>query len=184
MTESELYLLKSHALGGDLEAQAALATAYHYGDDGLPQSYEDSVKWASLAAERHHPESCLYMGFYYQFGNAGLPQDTPLAQAYYLKAAERGVADAALGLAVLYLWDCYMGVSGRLDKAARYLRSGAKDDQRGCKYILGQGIRSGLFKETEAGESEQFLRDAAEDGWKSWESVDGLLVKIAQRGTT
>lgn len=58
----------------DAAAQYNLGLAYHKGL-GVPQDYEEAVKWYRLAAEQGNADAQLSLGFMYDEG-LGVPWDS------------------------------------------------------------------------------------------------------------
>ena len=84
--------IKAAAEAGHIFAQTNLGVMYVNGN-GVPQDYEQAVKWFTKAAEQGDAFSQANLGVMYVNGN-GVAQDYKLAAKWYKKAAEQGHAQA------------------------------------------------------------------------------------------
>jgi TPR repeat protein len=78
---------------GDALAQLYIAMAFHDGL-GVPQDYDEAVKWCRKAADQGQKNAQAYLGLLYEWGE-GVPQD--YVQAYMwlnLAASHERMADA------------------------------------------------------------------------------------------
>ena len=94
--------LKSKAEDGDVQAQLALAKAYHLGE-GFPKDDEQAVHWWEKAAEHGDASAQINLAGAYQVG-AGVPKNYAAALRWYTKAAEQGNADGQAALADFITW--------------------------------------------------------------------------------
>jgi len=85
---------------GDAVAQDSLGHLYHYGK-GVPQDYQEAVRWFWLAAEQGYQIAQFNLGFMYDKGQ-GVPQDYAQARVWYLLAAEQGDSQAQTKLGIMY----------------------------------------------------------------------------------
>src|SRR5579862_5461416 len=83
--------LKSKAEDGDVQAQLALAKAYHLGE-GVPKDEAQAVQWWEKAAEHGDTTAEVCLGTAYSLG-AGAPKNYAAAIRWYTKAADQGNAD-------------------------------------------------------------------------------------------
>ena len=58
---------------GDALAQLYISMAFHDGL-GVPQDYDEAVKWCRKAADQGQKNAQAYLGFLYEYGE-GVPQD-------------------------------------------------------------------------------------------------------------
>ncbi len=86
--------LKEAAEQGDVFAQSSLGSAYAKGK-GVPQDYEEAVKWYQKAAEQGDSFAQLMLGSAYGLGGFA-PQDYEESVKWYRKAAEQGDSHAQL----------------------------------------------------------------------------------------
>ena len=93
-------IFKSLAEQGDTSAQLDLVGMYFYGE-GVPQDYEEGVKWLRKAAEQGDSEAQHELGFLYQVGRV-VPKDYSEAVKWFRKAAEQGYRMSQLQLGVMY----------------------------------------------------------------------------------
>ena len=84
---------------GDPEAQFDLGLMYHFGY-GVPQDYQEAIKWFRKAAEQGLVASQFNLGIMYDKGY-GVPQDHKKAVKWYRKAAEQGYASAQSNLGLI-----------------------------------------------------------------------------------
>ena len=68
---------------------------------GVPQDYQEAVKWYRLAAEQGVAKAQYNLGWMYMNGR-GVPQDYQEAVKWYRLAAELGHAKAQTNLGVMY----------------------------------------------------------------------------------
>ena len=85
---------------GDATAQFNLALMYSNGD-GVPQDYEEAVRWYTLAAEQGVVQAQYNLALMYDYGE-GVPQDYKEAVRWYTLAAEQGDAQAQYNVAVSF----------------------------------------------------------------------------------
>ena len=76
------------AKAGTPEAQFDLGRMYDFGQ-GVPQNYEEAVRWYSLAAEQGHAPAQSILGFKYDTGQ-GVPQDYVQAHMWFNLAGAAG----------------------------------------------------------------------------------------------
>ena len=93
--------LRKAAEQGDASAQYNLGLSYATGE-GVPQDYQEAVKWFRLAAEQGNAESQDILGFMYAEGR-GMPQDYQEAVKWFRLAAEQGNAGAQDKLGFMYV---------------------------------------------------------------------------------
>lgn len=86
---------------GDALAQHYLGVMYHNGQ-GVPQDYQEAVKWTKKAAEQDFAQAQAHLGSMYTSGH-GVPESYVLATKWYRKAAERGYVEAQAMVGVFYL---------------------------------------------------------------------------------
>lgn len=114
--------LKRAALGGDAAAQFTLG-ARHAAGDGAPQSWEEALKWFTLAAERGMATAQHNLAVMYE-RSRGTDQNLEAAAKWYEKAAEQGYPPSQYNLAVAYArgW----GVKADVDKAIQWFERAAE----------------------------------------------------------
>ena len=88
------------AEGGDASAQLKLGTMYDKGK-GVPQEYNNAMKWYTRAAEQANAEAQFSLGVMYHKGK-GVLQDYNIATKWYQLAAEQASAQAQFYLGVMY----------------------------------------------------------------------------------
>jgi hypothetical protein len=95
-----LSLLKAQAAQGDAAAQFKVALIFDDGQ-GVPQDYQQAMKWYRLAAEQGVTEAQNNLGVMYDYGH-GVPQNYQEAIKWYRLAAEQGHPLGQFNLGVLY----------------------------------------------------------------------------------
>lgn len=85
---------------GDAEKQFVLGKVYYEGA-GVPQDYDEAVKWFRLAADQGSVESQHMLGVMYDRGD-GMPQDYSEATRWYREAADQGYGPAQYDLGSQY----------------------------------------------------------------------------------
>ncbi len=81
--------LQQLAEQGDAKAQYNLGVMYAKGQ-GVPQDYQEAVRWYRLAAEQGHASGQFSLGAMYTAGQ-GVPKDYVLAHMWLNLAAGKGV---------------------------------------------------------------------------------------------
>ena len=84
----------------DYEAQYYIGTLYYHGK-GVPQDYEEAVKWYRRAANQGYAIAQFNLAILYNVGQ-GVSQDHKEAVKWYRKAADLGHASAQNNLGVMY----------------------------------------------------------------------------------
>ena len=152
--------LKSKAEDGDVQAQLALAKAYHLGE-GVAKDEAEAVQWWEKAAEHGDPSAEINLGFAYRLG-AGVPKNYAAALRWYTKAADQGSAEGQSNLAGLY----HLGEGVPQDDAAavRWWKKAAEQGDVTAQGNLGTayGLGTGVTKDEV--ESVRWHTKAAENG--------------------
>ena len=108
---AELYRKASESIAkakaGDVEAAAELASIYMSIAGSLEQAgtgddYEESLRWAKIAADAGHPVGYYTLGLAYNHGR-GVKQNEKKAAEYYKKGADLGHPDSMCNFAVCIL---------------------------------------------------------------------------------
>lgn len=87
-----ILLQKAAAYAGSASAQFHLGVAYYHGD-GVPQDYDESLRWYRLAAEQGYASAQFTLGGFYALGQI-VPQDYILALMWMSLAATRAHGDS------------------------------------------------------------------------------------------
>ena len=98
--ESEFERTKRLAEGGDEMDQFNLGVMYDNGE-GVPQDYNEAIKWFTKAAEQGDAKAQFNLGNVY-YHEEGVPQDYKEAVKWYRKSAEQGDADAQAMVGACY----------------------------------------------------------------------------------
>lgn len=110
---------------GDTAAQTNVGLLYYEGK-GVPQNYEEAIKWYTLAASQGYPDACFNLAVAYSDGK-GVERDPTQALKWYQVAADAGYAPAQLILGNTY----FRGVDVPVDREAGfkwYLKAAEQDD--------------------------------------------------------
>jgi TPR repeat protein len=102
-----------------------------------------AMRWQCATDEKNGGEIEFKIGFMYENGGMGLPQDDKQAVEWYRRASERNVADAQTKLA--YLYAAGRGVEKNEIEAARLLRRAAERGNAVAQANLGIICLSGSF---------------------------------------
>jgi TPR repeat protein len=152
--------LKSKAEAGDVQAQLALAKAYHLGD-GVAKDEAQAVLWWEKAAEHGDVAGQTNLGIAYQLG-AGVPKNYAAAVRWYGKAADQGNAQAQSDLAVLY--HLGQGVPKDDAEAVRWWKKAAEQGDVTAQGNLGTAYGLGTGVPKDDAESLRWHTKAAENG--------------------
>jgi len=95
----QMFLQAANA--GNSYAQASLGWLYREGYGGIPQDYNESVRWYQMSANQGYANAMATLGWFYREG-LGLPKDLFLSLSWYQKAAEAGDANAMSSLGWAY----------------------------------------------------------------------------------
>ena len=93
---TEIEQLRLAAEQGYASAQYNLGLMYATGE-GVPQDYQEALKWYRLAAEQEDAQAQYTLGFMYATGR-GVLKDDAEALKWYRLAAEQGYASAQVTL--------------------------------------------------------------------------------------
>jgi TPR repeat protein len=153
-TAAGLALIQRAAEQGHLDAEARLAEAYYFGENGLvPRSSEKAAPWALKAADGGSAWAQNLVGNMKEHG-LGLSRDPAGAIAFFRKAAVQGDARAQANLGRLL----HSGTDVVLNRVEAYYWLRASADQ-------GEVTGRNLFSELEAGFTKE-EREAAEQRLK------------------
>jgi TPR repeat protein len=99
-TAAEVATTRQQAEQGAADAQNTLGLMYYNGE-GVPQDYEESVRWYRLAADQGLAAAQFNLGVMYDRGR-GVLQDYVEAVRWYRLAVDRGLAAAQYNLGFMY----------------------------------------------------------------------------------
>ena len=142
----------------DASEQNKLGESYYFGN-GVPQSYDEAVKWFRKAAEQGDSDAQFNLGYCYYYGK-GVFQDYEEAVKWYRKAAKQGNATAQFNLAV-----CYKNGDGILKSivlAVKWYRKAAEQGYAAAQYVLGICYENGNGVNQDLKEAVKWYRKAAE----------------------
>ena len=113
--------VRNLAASGDIEASFLMGTAY---DEslGMPQDYNEAMRWYRRAAHAGHILAAHNMGNVYRDGR-GIPEDARRAAMWWLRAARAGDVIPALRLGEAY--EAGHGVTQNLSTARYWYRRAA-----------------------------------------------------------
>ncbi len=97
---TEIEKLRLAAEQGDAVAQSTLGVMYANGQ-GVPQDYQEAVRWGRRAAEQGNADAQIFLGGMYWIGQ-GVPQDCQEGVQWFGRAAEQGDARAQMLLGGMY----------------------------------------------------------------------------------
>jgi TPR repeat protein len=126
-------LIKPMAEQGYAKAQYNLGVMYHNGE-GVPQDYNETVKWYRKAAEQGLAVAQYNLGVMYNKGE-GVPQDHNEAMTWFRKAAGQGYARAQHNLGSMYHKG--EGVPKDYNEAVNWYRLAAEQGLADAQYLLG-----------------------------------------------
>ena len=145
---------------GEANAQFQLGDMYEQGQ-GVPQDYEEAVKWYRLAADQGNAYAQVNLGTMYDNGT-GVPQGDEEAVKWYRLAAEQNDADGQSNLGMMY--EHGQGVPQDYEEAVKWYRlavdqgNANAQDNLGNMYYYGRGVPQ------DAKEAVKWYRLAADQG--------------------
>jgi TPR repeat protein len=144
---------------GDVNAQYDLYEIYVNGT-GIPQDYNESIKWLKKSAEGGCAKAQDIIGFYYQIG-AIVPKDYNEAIRWYTKAAEHDLG-AQYYLGVMY----YYGSNFPQDykEALKWFTKAAKQGSPSAQELLGEIYYTGQGVPQDYNEAIKWFTAAAVQG--------------------
>ncbi len=128
---SALALSLEAANAGHVGAQGLLSQLYYEGK-GINRDYAKALEWANKAAKKNDPRGLNTLGLANYYGN-GAKVDGKKGEAYLIKAAAAGLADAQVNLGNIYSSDR----SARMNKAVEYYSMAAEQGDVRAEYALG-----------------------------------------------
>jgi uncharacterized protein len=155
-----LKLPKPLAEQGDPYAQSFLGVMYENGR-GVPQDYDEAVKWYRLAAAKGDAHAQYNLGVMYENGK-GVPKNYDQAIKCYRLAAGQGNADAQYNLGAMYANGVGVPTDGK--EAFKWFRLAAEQGNAGAQYGLGVMYQRGLGVPKDSAEAIDMYRLAAEQG--------------------
>ena len=152
--------LKTKAEGGDVQAQLALAKAYHLGE-GTEKDEAQAVRWWQKAAEHGDivAEGSLASAY---FLGAGVPKNDAAAVRWWQKAAEQGDATAEGNLGTAY--GLGRGVPKDPAESLRWHTKAAEHGNAASQFSLGMFYIGGAGVPKDEAEGVKWLRKSADQG--------------------
>lgn len=149
--------LVKKAEAGDAAAQFALSQLFAQGQDGLPYSFAQSLKWKQQAAEGGLKEAQYQLAYNFERGVEGATKDIDAALKWYRKSADQGLPEAQVRLGELY--SAGEGVDLDLDQAGYWWRKaaslGSKDAQKHIEFYEKGGHTFAPVEPVPADETEE-----------------------------
>ena len=167
----ELKRFRQLAEEGHQWAQRRLGSMYADGK-GVPQDYEEAVKWYRLAAAQGNAPAQFSMGMAYEKGQ-GVPQDFEEAAKWYRLAAAREDDWAQMRLGWFYAEG--RGVPQDYREAAKWYRLAAAQGNVQAQSGLGLAYEKGQGVPQDYAEAVKWYRLAAAQGDPSAQTKLGLL---------
>lgn len=152
--------LKPLAEQGNAVAQSHLGYLYYTGE-GVPQSFEEAVKWYLKAAVQGNRDAQYNLAVAYAFGE-GEKQDYKEAAIWYRRAAEQGHSVAQYSLALSYAYG--EGVKQDERKAAEWFLKSAEQGYVNAQVMVGSLYHTGDGFEKDYTKAEEWYRKAADKG--------------------
>jgi TPR repeat protein len=152
--------LKSKAEDGDVQAQLALAKAYHLGE-GIEKDEAQAVQWWEKAAEHGNVSAQVSLGSVYSLG-AGVPKNYAAAVRWWKKAAEQGDVTAEGNLGTAY--GLGMGVPKDEVESVRWHTKAAENGNAASQFSLGMFYLQGAGVPKDEAEGVKWLRKSADQG--------------------
>ncbi len=152
--------IREDAERGQAYAQFQLGLMYMEGY-GVPQDYQEAVKWHKLAAGQGDSDAQLYLGIMYWSG-MGVPLDDEEAVKWYRLSADQGHRDAQFLLGTMY--SSGNGVSQNHSEAARWFRMSADQGMSDAQFRLGVMYSRGHGVPRDYEEAVRWYRLSADQG--------------------
>jgi TPR repeat protein len=109
--------------------------------EGVPQDYQEALRWYGLAAEAGQPGAMNNLGLMYALGH-GVPQDLSEAMKWWSKAADSGSISALTNIATVYYTG--LGVRQSYLEAAKWFHLAADKGDADAMNMLGLMYTQGL----------------------------------------
>lgn len=124
--------------GADADQLNNLGLAYQYGNNGMPQNYNEAARHFRLAAERGHAGAQNNLGFCYHNG-WGVPKDMVQAAVWYRRSADQGNAwgQSNYGTCLEFGWGVSKNVPAAIDM---YRRAAAQGHASAKKHLKRLGL--------------------------------------------
>lgn len=174
--DAKVRTVRASAEAGDAEAEAKLGTAYLRGI-GVPQDYEEALRWYRRSAEQGSAHGEAGLGIAYCLGYGVTPDDTE-SMKWYRKAADKG--DAAGETGVGYLYEYGQGVTQDHAEALRWYRKAAEQGQRLAERELANLYYDGRGVPQDYGQAFGWYRKAAEQGDVPAEYAVGYMYRYGK----
>jgi TPR repeat protein len=147
---------------GDASAQNNLGMMYSDGDNGVPQNYNEAVKWFRMAAEQGHAHAQNNFGNMHYYGR-GVPQSHTEAVKWYRMGAEQGGdAHAQNSLGDMHFMG--FGVPQNHTEAVKWFTLAAEQGNARAQNSLGNTHEDGHGVPQNHTEAVKWYRMAAEQG--------------------
>ncbi|OQY55555.1 MAG: hypothetical protein DRR08_02820 [Candidatus Parabeggiatoa sp. nov. 2] len=159
-TQTEIELLRQAAELGYVAAQFQLGTAYYTGQ-GVPQDFQEAVKWYRKVAEQGFAVAQHNLGVAYSKGE-GVPQNYEKAFGWYRKAAEQGDSSAQNNLGNMFRRG--QGVPKDYVEAVKWYRKAAEQENAIAQYNLGVAYSRGEGVSQDDNEALKWYQQAASLG--------------------
>ncbi len=157
---TKIELARRLADQGNAEFQFNLGVMYDNGK-GVPQDYQEAVKWYRQAAQQGIAPAQHNLGVMYDNGK-GVPQDYQEAVKWYRQAAQQGIAPAQHNLGVMY--DNGKGVPQDYQEAVKWYRQAAQQGIAPAQSNLGVMYDNGKGVPQDYQEAVKWYRQAAQQG--------------------
>jgi TPR repeat protein len=171
-------LVNKHALGGNVEAQEALAQLYWNGQ-GVKQSRGQASRWWFLAAENGLAHSQQQLGSLYLEGGI-VPIDRETGMNWLRRAADQGYAASQNDLAIQLIYPP-PGVEPKISEAIELFISSANQGFDLAQYNLGDLLSEGKYIDKDLPRAIDFYRHASaqghDDATKKLAKLDPSILK-------
>jgi hypothetical protein len=174
-TQTEIELLRQAAELGYVAAQFQLGTAYYTGQ-GVPQDFQEAVKWYRKVAEQGFAVAQHNLGVAYSKGE-GVPQNHEKAFGWYRKAAEQGDSSAQNNLGNMFRRG--QGVPKDYVQAVKWYRKAAEQENAIAQYNLGVAYSRGEGVSQDDNEALKWYQQAASLGHaKAQRELDEIPTRL------
>ncbi|MBQ7159104.1 MAG: sel1 repeat family protein [Treponema sp.] len=172
-TEPDIGKIRPLAEGGNANFQTVLGRAYAHGE-GVEQSWEEAVRWYTLAAEQGDKRAQNNLGCCYLDGK-GVEKNYENARYWFDKSVAQNFPLAMLNIGEMYKDG--LGVTQDYKTAMNWYKKAEKLDSRESYYCIGILYKDGLGVSQSDKKARSYLKKSADRGFAPAKEALGELNK-------